>query len=209
MAARFRQSCDGAVVRRPSPSGMRTLARIVLSVVLPAALGAQASPPAAAPQRPKTVVGFELDALPYLSGGYYASAWLGRERVRIRPVYTKTTLPGFIVPDGFANADLEVYALIADYFFADDFRGFWLGAGAEYWKNSVENSANGGVARWHNTIATVGGGYLWYFAGNFYLNPWAAGHAVVGGPMRVTVGGAAYNPSRVTPEVSLKIGWHF
>ena len=122
---------------------------------------------------------------------------------------TNTTLPSFVVQDGFENAELDVYAVIVDYFFQDGFRGFWVGAGAEYWQNSVENELNGGTAEWDNTIATIGGGYVWKFAGNFYLNPWGAGHLVVGGPTSVDAGGATYSPNRFTPEASVKLGWHF
>jgi hypothetical protein len=127
----------------------------------------------------------------------------------VRPVITNTTLPSFVVQDGFENAELDVYAVIVDYFFQDGFRGFWVGAGAEYWQNSVENELDGGTAEWDNTIATIGGGYVWKFAGNFYLNPWGAGHLVVGGPTSVEAGGATYSTNRFIPEASIKLGWHF
>jgi hypothetical protein len=65
---------------------------------------------------PRTTAGFELDLLPYVSGGYYVSGWIGHDRIRVRPVVTKTTLPSFVVQDGFTNAGLDAYALIVDYF---------------------------------------------------------------------------------------------
>jgi hypothetical protein len=49
---------------------MRLSVLIVLLVALP--LSAHAQEPAKV--APRTMVGFELDVLPYLSGGYYASA---------------------------------------------------------------------------------------------------------------------------------------
>lgn len=158
---------------------------------------------------PRTTGGFELDVLPYVSGGYYVSGWVGHDRVRVRPVITRTTLPDFAVQDGFENADLDVYAVIVDYFPRAGFRGFWVGAGVEFWKNAIENAGNGGTAEWDNTVATIGAGYVWTFAGNLYLNPWAAGHVVVAGPTSVNAGGAPYSPKRFTPEVSVKLGWHF
>ena len=156
-----------------------------------------------------TTAGFELDVLPYVSGGYYVSGWIGHDRFRVRPVVTKTTLPDFAVQDGFKNADLDVYAVIVDYFPRAGFCGLWVGAGVEFWKNAIENGSNGGTAEWDNTVATIGAGYVWRFAGNFYLNPWAAAHVVVGGPTSVNAGGATYSPRRFTPEVSVKLGWHF
>ena len=158
---------------------------------------------------PRTTAGFELDLLPYVSGGYYVSGWIGHDRIRVRPVVTKTTLPSFVVQDGFTNADLEAYALIVDYFPRGGLRGFWVGAGVEYWKNSIESESNGGTAKWNNTVATVGAGYVWTVAGSFYLNPWAAGHLLVGGPTSVDVTGATYSPRQLTPEVSIKLGWRF
>lgn len=157
----------------------------------------------------KTTVGFELDALPYLSGGWYGSAWVGHDRLRIRPVVASTELPSFLVEKGFSDAKVEAYALIIDWSFRDDFRGLWVGAGAEYWKNSVTNEADGGTAEWNNTVVTVGSGYVWKIAGNLYVNPWVAGHLIVGGPTSVTAGGATYSPKRLSPEASVKLGWHF
>lgn len=157
----------------------------------------------------ETTVGVELDALPYLSGGWYGSAWVGRGRVRIRPVVASTELPSFLVEEGFSDAKVEACALIVDWFFRDGFRGFWVGAGAEHWKNGVTNAANGVRAEWNNTVATVGGGYVWKISGNLYVNPWVAGHLVVGGPTSVTAGGATYHPKRFSPEASVKLGWHF
>lgn len=179
---------------------------LVVVVAWPVVGYPQSSTP---PRLRRTTVGFELDALPHITGGYYGSAWLGHDRVRIRPVFAKTTLPSFVVQDGFRNAEVNVYTMIVDCFFRDGFRGFWVGAGVEYWRNSVENKANGATARWGNTITTLGGGYVWNFAGNFYVNPWGAGHLIVAGNTDVLVGGAAYSPKRFTPEASLKLGWHF
>jgi hypothetical protein len=184
---------------------VRFIRVMALAILLPCVVRAQD----ADPRRTRTTVGIELDALPYISGGYYASAWVGRDRVRVRPVVTSTTLPSFVVQDGFTEANLDVYAMIVDYFFRERFEGAWIGVGVEYWKNGIENESNGGTAEWNNRIATVGGGYIWRLAGNFYLNPWGAGHLVVGGPTQISAGGARYSPKRFTPEVSLKLGWNF
>ncbi len=158
---------------------------------------------------PRTRFGVELDVLPYATGGYYGSFWVGRDRLRVRPVIARTTLPDFMVDDGFENADIDAYALVVDYFFHEGFKGFWVGGGVEHWQNSIENATSGGKATWSNTIATVGGGYIWRLKSGFYINPWAAGHLVVGGPTEVTVGDAVYRPSLFSPEVSIKLGWAF
>jgi hypothetical protein len=167
------------------------------------------APGGAARSAPRTRFGVELDVLPYATGGYYGSFWVGHDRLRVRPVIARTTLPDFMVDDGFENADIDAYALIVDYFFHEGFEGFWVGGGVEHWQNSIENATSGGKATWSNTIATVGGGYVWRLKGGFYINPWAAGHLVVGGPTQVPVGDAVYQPSRFSPEVSVKLGWVF
>jgi hypothetical protein len=188
---------------------VRTRVLCVLLAALAATSPAAAQETNATTAAPRTTAGVELDVLPYASGGYYVSGWIGHDRVRVRPVVTKTTLPDFVVQDGFKNADLDVYAVIVDYFPRGGFRGFWVGAGVEFWKNAIENEGNGSTAEWDNTVATIGAGYVWKFAGNFYLNPWAAAHVVTGGPISVNAGGATYSPKRFTPEVSVKLGWHF
>ena len=188
---------------------LRTAAVGTLVAAFVAATPAEAQEIVPGTVSPRTTGGVELDVLPYVSGGYYVSGWIGHDRIRVRPVVTRTSLPEFVVQDGFENADLDVYAVIVDYFPRAGFRGVWVGAGVEFWRNAIANASNGGTAEWDNTVATVGAGYVWKFAGNFYLNPWAAAHVVVGGPTSVNAGGATYSPKRFTPEVSVTVGWHF
>jgi len=64
----------------------------------------------------KKTLGTELDLLPYISGGYYVSAWYGIDQFRFRAILTKTTVPQFAVADGYAENKLNVYAFITDYF---------------------------------------------------------------------------------------------
>ncbi|MBK7867089.1 MAG: hypothetical protein IPJ75_08930 [Ignavibacteriales bacterium] len=153
--------------------------------------------------------GTELDLLPYLSNGYYLSAWYGIDRFRIRGVYTKTNIPGFLLKDGFKENKLTVYAAIVDYFFNDNFEGAWLGVGAEIWDSEIENEKEIGKAAYNNKIFTVGGGYIWKFYNNFYVNPWAAIHYVLSGETQIRLGNSIHKPGILTPEVSIKLGWHF
>jgi hypothetical protein len=161
-----------------------------------------------AQERTQTV-GFELDALPYLSGGWYISGWYGQQHLRYRGVYAQTIVPQFAVPDGFTNHELKVGAFIVDYFFKPNFEGWWVAAGYEYWYNSIQDEAQTDTYIYGNNVTTVGGGYVWKFYKNFYLNPWAAGHILITGTDPVTIGGSVYQPSVFTPEISLKLGWHF
>lgn len=157
----------------------------------------------------KQTIGTELDLLPYISGGYYASVWYGIDQVRLRAIVTNTTVPEFVLTDGYKNNKLKVYAFIADYFFKKNFEGFWLGTGVEYWDSKIEHDNEPNAATYSNTVFTLGGGYVWKIYKNFFLNPWAAFHLVIGGDKKVNLGGHVFEPSVFTPEVSLKIGWHF
>nr|WP_299167499.1 hypothetical protein [uncultured Allomuricauda sp.] len=157
----------------------------------------------------KTVVGFELDAVPYIFEGYYASAWLGHDHFRYRAVITKIETPGFILEDGFTNNEMKVYAAIVDYFFKPGFEGWWIGPGLEYWDATIQTDAKLETAEYNNTIFTLGGGYVWKFYKNFYLNPWAAVHLRIAGDKEVMVDNSIYETPLLIPEISLKLGWHF
>jgi hypothetical protein len=157
----------------------------------------------------QTTVGFELDALPYITGGYYGSAWVGHNKLRYRAVVAKINTPDFAVPDGFTNNELQAYATIVDYFFKPDFEKWWVGSGIEYWKGKIQSDLQVSTESYDQTVFTLGGGYVWKFYKNFYLNPWAAVHLRIAGDKKVLVDGEEFKPAFFTPEASLKIGWHF
>lgn len=153
-------------------------------------------------------IGMELDVLPYISDGFYASAWYGIDHIRLRAIVTNTTVPEFVLSDGYKNNKLKVYAFIADYFFKKNFEGFWLGAGLEYWDSKIEHKNEPNPASYKNTVFTVGGGYVLKIYKNLYLNPWAAFHLIIAGDKKVSVGGNVFKPNVFTPEASLKLGFH-
>jgi hypothetical protein len=167
---------------------------------------------AATPALALSTTGFELDAFPYATGGYYASAWYGSSPFRFRIVITETYPPDSVVGSAFNHLKLDVVALIADWFFGDqahNLAGPWIGAGVERWKGRIQEQGTGASATFSEDVATFGGGYVWKFSGNWFLNPWAAVHGIVDGDRSVTVGQHTYRPPPVSPEVSLKLGWHF
>lgn len=151
--------------------------------------------------------GAELDALPYITGGYYGSVWLGLEKqsLRIRPIVAKVNIPSFFLDDKYEKNTLKVYALVLDYFIEDNFEGIWLASGFEYWDATIKNKA-GISADYNEYIFTVGGGYVWKFWGNLYINPWVAGHFHLAGDKEVQTGADVFKPAFFTPEFSLKVG---
>lgn len=154
-------------------------------------------------------VGVELDLLPYLMRGAYGSAWGAKSHWRARAVITRTSLPGALVDEGFEDHTLQAYTALIDYFPDARLRGWWVGAGFEYWRNRVSRDDGSATARWNDPIATLGGGYVKPVWRRLYLNPWAAAHATLRDRAPVDVGGPPYRVRRITGEASLKLGWIF
>ena len=186
---------------------MKTLSMLLLALFLtiPAAQGQEHGP---TPSPTLTTVGAELDVLPYLSGGYYGSFWVGSGHVRARGIITRATLPDFLTEDGFEDNQIDVYALLVDYFLRPDFEGAWIGVGVEYWDGNVALAGRSVEAGYENVVATVGVGYVWKVWRNLYLNPWAAVHVRVAGDAEVPLADEQFNPKVFLPEASLKLGWH-
>ena len=157
----------------------------------------------------ETKVGVEVDVLPYLTGGYYGSIWAHKNHFRYRAIITQVTTPEFMVKDGFTNNEIKSYALIADYFFSPKFEKWWIGTGFEYWDAQIQSDLKLSTAKYDNYMITVGGGYVWNFGKNFYLNPWVATHFRLEGDSNVMVDGSKFNTPAFVPEVSLKVGWYF
>ncbi len=153
--------------------------------------------------------GMEVDALPFITGGYYLSVWGGYRHFRYRVVLTEVKTPSFLISKEFSDNRVEVYALITDYFFQPGFRGFWIGTGLEWWKGEIFARDKSAKGEYSNYLYTLGGGYVWKFYRNFYLNPWAGAHLRVGGDTKADVGIRQFHPALVTPEMSLKLGWNF
>lgn len=153
--------------------------------------------------------GAELDALPYLTDGYYLSGWIGKDKLRVRGVVASVNLPEFVVKSGFKDNSLNAYALIVDYFPKPDFSGTWYGGGFEIWESKIKSESDNMAATYSNLVVTAGGGYVWNFHKYFYLNPWVAVHGIVGGDETVNVGTKVFEPTKVTGEISLKIGFKY
>lgn len=173
--------------------------------------------PADAPKGPAdpVAIGLEVDILPTvlsaidgrLGGG--GNLWVGTERVRFRAVGSRIDFPpGFLTPSGFENRQLTVAAGIVDWFFLPRFEGPWLGAGFERWWNTIGSPSGPATASWNSWVFTLGGGFVWKFWGNLYLNPWAAGHLLLSRP-EVTLEGTTWTPASLSAEVSVKVGWFF
>lgn len=191
---------------------MRDARALAILLCLGAAAPALPAEPGGGPPD-KVALGLELDLLPTVLSaidgqfGVGGNVWVGYDRLRLRAVGTRVEFPpGFLTPEGFENRQLTVAAGIVDFFFLPGFEGPWIGAGLEYWWNTIGSTSGGGTASWNSWVGTLGAGYVWKVWRNFYLNPWAAVHLLFTRP-EVTLYGATWTPAPLTAEVSLKVGW--
>jgi hypothetical protein len=159
-------------------------------------------------------LGIQLDLLPTVlsaangKAGYAPQVWLGLGHVRLRLISAHLQPPdGFAgAPKGFHDLTTTVMATVFDYTFGTRFDGAWLCSGVEVWQRSIRHPEVAGTARWSSTVFTFGGGYIWRFAGDFYLDPWAGVHAVLN-PHPVWLGDHRFRPRPIEAEASLKVGW--
>jgi len=153
--------------------------------------------------------GSEVDVVPFATGGYYGSGFVGHEGWRTRAVVARTNIPSFMVSDGYKDKRTDAYALLADRFIGArrlQLDGLWVGGGAEYWRNRIHAENSNVDAHYQNYMATVGAGYVWKLTHHIYVNPWAAGHLVVAHSREIPIAGKIYKQSIFTSEASVKIG---
>jgi hypothetical protein len=154
-------------------------------------------------------VGAEINPMPFINGGYYGSLWWGMKHVRLRGIASHTTVPGFLVTEGFEQNRIRSYALLGDYFFHEAFKGFWAGGGFEYWQGSTVNSDDGTEGKYTNYVFTLDVGYLLKVWRNFYISPSGSVHMVVAGDKVIEVGNATYNSPTISPSITITIGYHY
>ncbi|MFT5823793.1 MAG: hypothetical protein ACI8ZM_005056 [Crocinitomix sp.] len=152
--------------------------------------------------------GIEQDVLPYFLKGYILTGWTGRDFMRCRFSYAQATNPKFILADGISYDRVKAFGISFEYFFKENFEGFWLGPGIGYWTNNVtgqlyETGVNESV------IFTFGGGYNFRLTNWLYFSPWVAGHTRVSGTAPLSLISTIYKPAIFTPELSIKLGIKF
>jgi hypothetical protein len=158
---------------------------------------------------PSWKFGTEIDVLPYVMSGYYASAFVARDGWRFRGVAARSSTPSFLVTDGFEKKRTDAYALLVDRFVGQKrnrLQGLWIGGGAELWRSRIRQDGGTAFTRYNDTVLTAGSGYIWKLSNHFYVNPWSAMHVVVAGDRKINVSGKNYEQPRFTPELSVKFG---
>jgi len=200
----------------------RTITAFLSGCVVAVAVSARAEPapePSAGPERGEVArpyhlaVGATVDLLPIaLSAsvgqlGASGQVWVGVDHVRLRLVGARIAFPDWLAgKDGFQDQRTLVGALLVDYVAGAHFDGWWLGTGFEFWHSSIGHADEGDMrVSWNTPVWTLGGGYIVPVRGNFYVEPWAAGHVALTDPAPA-IDARTYHPERLNAEVSLKLG---
>lgn len=162
----------------------------------------------------KQTVGIAIDLLPPVMSaatghfGYSAQLWYGYKKIRVRGVIAGFQMPDKLMGnDDFKDLKTTAIALIFDCFRKYNFKGWWFGAGAEMWNNTITSKMDKNNYIFTNYVATAGSGYIFKIYKNFYVEPWGAVHYILNNET-VEVEGTAYQTKKIQWEVSLKIGWH-
>src|SRR5690242_18924879 len=97
-------------------------------------------------------MGIEQDFLPYATGGYFAGVWAGKNHVRVRTLVARVHKPGMIVKEGFTYNKVTAYALVADYFLKEAWKGWWAGSGLVFWNSSIQSDAKLSTVSYQNVL---------------------------------------------------------
>ena len=153
--------------------------------------------------------GVELDALPYITGGYFAAGWAGAGHARVRALYAKVHMPAFVVPNGFTNNTINSFALLGDYFLKKNFKGPWMSAGIVMWQGDIQTDKRIETATYNIFLLNGSLGFVHYFNRWLYISPWAGMSIRGGGDSNIPIDGENFNPPVFNPELSVKVGIRF
>jgi len=181
-----------------------SFAAVSLLLFLSSALNAQES-------KHKTILhaGIEIDALPYVTGGYFGAAWVSKDHWRARLLTADVNMPGFMTKKGFRNHHINSYAVVLDYFLKPDLKGWWAGGGWVYWKSRIQTDQQLATAHLKNYLLNGSIGYNFPVNKHIYISPWAGLSLRTGGDKNVPVDNLQYSIRLLNPEASLKIGSYF
>ncbi|MBI2729708.1 MAG: hypothetical protein HYX40_02980 [Sphingobacteriales bacterium] len=153
--------------------------------------------------------GVEADALPYITGGYFGGVCAGKNNWRIRALTAFVKKPDFTTRSGFANHRIHAYVIVADYFFKQDWRGFWIGGGLVYWKRTIQSDLKLQTGTFKNYLLNGSSGYNFPLSKHLYLSPWAGMSLKIAGDKNIEVDTKKYTLPLLNPEAPLKIGFYF
>lgn len=158
---------------------------------------------------PIVQAGLEIDALPYLTGGYFVAAWVGKGHWRARILHASVYKPDWTTTKGFTHHHIKASAALIDFFPKQKWRSWWIGAGAVHWRSDIQSKASLQKAYFENILLNGSLGYNLSLGKNIYLSPWAGLSIKVTGDKDVPVDQVLYTLPVFNPEASVKLGFNF
>ncbi len=191
--------------------------KIVIVLLIMASVPTWAQEPSKQEKR-DIALGYSVDLFPTVLSavdskfGLSFQTWVGIDRLRLRMVGAHMYKPRKMLSREFKSHEISAGALILDYMIpgtgGGSFGGLWVGTGFEIWNNKLSHSYLRKSAEWNNVVLTAGIGYTWKIAGNFYVDPYVAGHYVMNSG-KVRVGVNSYRPDIFQASFGLKVGYFF
>lgn len=160
-------------------------------------------------ETPTIQLGLEIDALPYLTGGYFAAAWVGQGHWRARVLHASVHKPDWTTTKGFTQHHINAYAALIDFFPKEGWRSWWIGAGPVYWRSNIQSDARIQKIYFENVLLNGSIGYNFKLGKKVYLSPWAGMSLRVAGDKEVPVDHLFYTLPLFNPEASIKLGLSF
>ncbi len=158
-------------------------------------------------QEKKLNAGIELDILPFATGGYFAGAFIGKDRFRIRALTASVNKPDWSINKDFRKNHIQAYALLLDIYKNKDWKGLWIAGGLVYWQSSIQSKQQLQTAQFSNYLLNGSMGYQIKLGEHFYLGPWAGISLRIAGNTAVSVDQYSYTLPILNPEASLKVGY--
>ena len=115
-------------------------------------------------------IGLEQDVLPYLLRGFIVTGWMGRDYSRVRFSYAQVTSPSFFIPKTIFEDKVRAFGISYEFFFKDEYKGWWVGPGVGYWTNYLKTS-DGITFKNESVIFSLGGGYNYFLTSWLYVSP--------------------------------------
>ena len=153
--------------------------------------------------------GFELDLLPYATGGYFVGGWLGTDHLRLRGIIASVNIPNFLIPNDFTNNKIQASAAVVDYSLKKNWQGWYAGTGLVKWNGSIQSRSKIQTASYKTYLLNGTLGYNLKLNKSIYISPWAGMHLKIAGADKVSVDDKIYTPPMFNPEASIKAGFMF
>lgn len=161
-------------------------------------------------QKKPFALGLQLDMLPYILNGGNASFWIGKNSLRLKGNISGLNIPKAFLNYGYENGKIETaYGLFIDYFIHEDFKGFWISNGFEYWEASLGHILETGRGSQKNIVYSLGVGYSRQITKHFYVSTQIAGKLIVNGKWEIKVGTRTGHFHRASPCLALEFGWQY